>query len=154
MQVTYLCQQELPCFLLFSLFSTAPGPPSIMPSKLTALGELLTTCSPSVLALKAFLGRQLDCLDAQQNCLCAGRRLRAWWYRGVLARKAQFLSSIFPIFATGAFEMQPPHMQCFTPVSNYLTAPILSAHATACRRRRKQVICIQSKYFVITCCSS
>lgn len=122
-----------------------PCPPSIMFSILTALGEVLTTCSPYVLDLKAFLERQLDCLDAQQSLLLC---------KSLVIQGGGSPFCHFPHFSTDIFEMQPPHMQCFTAVSNYVTASVLSTHATACRQGRKQVICIQSKYFVITCCSS
>jgi len=34
-----------------------------------ALGEVWTTCSPSLLTLKALLKRQMECLEVQKNCL-------------------------------------------------------------------------------------
>lgn len=65
-----------------------PFLPSIIFSILTALGEVLTNYSPYVLALKTFLERQLDCLDAQQSpLLCKS-----------LVIQGSLLSIIFSIF--------------------------------------------------------
>lgn len=142
MQVTNLCQQELPCFALFSIFST---PPSFLPSYFLthsswrSFDELqsICPCFESVSGKAAGLsGRPAKPSIVQELGDTGGSP----FYH-------------FPHFSTDIFEMQPL-LQCFTPVSNYVTAPVLSTHATACRQRRKQVICIQSKYFVITCCSS
>lgn len=148
MQVTYLWQQGPSCFLLFWLFSTPPAPPSRIPSLLTALRSF-DNLQPICACFEGTSGKTpgLSVCPAKLSVLQVG----GWEFIDT-GGLSLWKHSVILIFATD--EMQPPYMQCFTRVSNYLTAPILSAHATACRRRRKQVICIQSKYFVITCCSS
>lgn len=91
---TWVCEGNLPLstgtamFCLVLNIQHTPCPSSIMFSILTALGEVLTTCRPYVLALKAFMDRQLDCLGAQQSpLLCKS-----------LVIQGALLSIIFPIF--------------------------------------------------------
>lgn len=80
--------------LVFIIQHTPCPTASIVPSMLTALGEVLATWGPPIPALKAFLERQLDCLDAQQNCL-----LCMWEAESLVRQGGSHSKSSFPTFS-------------------------------------------------------
>lgn len=83
MQVTYLCQQELPCFALFSIFSITPAllPSCFLYSQF--LEKFWQLAAHLSLLWRCFWKDSWTVWMPREAVYCARRRLRVWWYRGL-----------------------------------------------------------------------